>query len=177
MRVSNVPARGRRSSPGFSLLEVVLALAVFGIAVTAIIGLLPGLTRRTADSAELRVAQGLPDAVGLELTRSTAGGFDGVAAKIPVMQTPLEHGFPLVASRAGERLQSLSGEGVPVTEEQQFFLIEVWRFGTPPLAYRVGDAVLPLYVRVSWPYRLPGSTTPTAAADRTEFGFTLAVQR
>ena len=61
--------------------------------------------------------------------------------------------------------------------DEQFFLIEAWRFGSGPLAYEAGGPCLALYVRVSWPYRQPGAAAATAASDRERVTFNLALRR
>jgi hypothetical protein len=171
----------RRSMPsGFSLVEVVIAVGVFAIAIAGILAVLPALTRNATDSAEAFTAQGFPDAVQIELTRISARGFDSLATAIPVMTTPLENGLEMVATRDGEHVQSLSvippGTG-RLRADDQFFLIEAWRFNESPLAYVSTNSVLPVFVRVSWPYRLPNVVSPVALPDRNQFTFTLAISR
>ncbi|MBI2497848.1 MAG: prepilin-type N-terminal cleavage/methylation domain-containing protein [Opitutae bacterium] len=166
---------------GFSLLEVVIAVGVFALAVTAVLALLPMLTRQAAAAADTLAAQQFPDALRVELQRLARADFDALAAAIPVMTAPLENGLPFVATRDGARLHS-SGHLPPpvdarIPDAEQYFAIEVWRFNQPPLAYDPGAAVLPLYVRVSGPCRIPGSTAPTALADRHQVTFTLALNR
>lgn len=167
--------------PGFSLLEVVIAVGIFAVAGTVMLALLPALTRQTGDSADAFTAQRLPDSLRIELQRLASGNFSGLASAVPVMAAPLAGGLEVVATRDGARLHSLmylppaSGEGIPAGE--QYFQVEVWRFNQAPFAYDSSAAVLPLYVRVSWPYRIPGSTTPTAPVDRSQLTFTIAINR
>lgn len=165
---------------GVSLVEVVIAVGVFGIAVGAVLGVLPILTRTASDSDEALVAEGLPDAVRVALTLSSSS-LDALASAIPVMAAPLERGFSLAASRGGERVNVLRsaapGGSATAGVGDAFFLIEVWRFNTPPLAYTNTGAVLPLYVRVSWPYRIGAESTSSELAVRTQFTFTLALSR
>ena len=158
-----------------------MAVGIFAMAVTTLIALLPALTRQLAESADALVAQQLPDNLRLELQRLASSRFDALASAIPVMDAPLTDGLLLVASRDGARLHSASylppSANSQISPDEQYFAIEIWRFSQPPLAYDAAAAVLPLYVRISSPYRTPGATVPTAAADRSQFTFTLAIKR
>ena len=64
-------ARHRRA---FSLIEVIIAVGVFAVAVVVILALLPPLSREATDSADALVAQSLPDSVRVELSRLAASG-------------------------------------------------------------------------------------------------------
>lgn len=166
----------------FSLLEVVIALGVFATGITVILALLPSLTNQSAQTADELVAQRVPDALRVELQRlATAGGFDALATNVPVMAAPLDGGLDFVASRDGARLHSQTylppGAADSLLDQEKYFLVEVWRFPAAPLAYDASGAVLPLYVRVSWPYRVSSSGSPVALANRTSITFNIAVNR
>jgi len=172
----------RRKRLGFSLVEVVIAVGIFAVAITSVIALLPIFVRQTGESAESLVAQRLPDAVRLEFQRvAAAGGFDPLATVLPVMAAPLENGFALVATRDGARLHTLSylppAADAVIPESEQFFSVEAWRFGQPPLSYNAASSALVAYIRVTWPYRIPGGTDVTPLADRSQFTFTIAINR
>jgi hypothetical protein len=165
----------------FSLVEVVLAVGIFAVAVATMLALLPALTRQTAESADALVAQELPDNLRVELQRLAAQNFNELAAAVPVMTAPLDNGLLFVASRDGGRLHSFNyrppavGSQIPTGE--QYFAVEVWRFSQKPLAYDPAGSVLPLYVRVSGPYRLPAAATVTSLGDRSQITFTLVIAR
>lgn len=164
----------------FSLVEVVLAIGVFAGAVAVILSLLPALTRQSAVAADTLAAQRLPDALRIELQRlANTGGFDTLASRIPTMRDVESSGLAFVASRDAARLHArdylapAGNEALPVGE--QYFLVEVWRFPAPPLAYPVEGAVLPVHVRVEWPYRATdGTETP---GNRATLAFSLALNR
>lgn len=168
------------SARAFSLVEVIIAVGLFALAVTAVLGLLPPLTRQAAETADRLAAQRLPDAVKVELGRLAAGSFDGLAAQLPMMGTPLGNGLPLVATRDGSRLQArdfrppTSGR---IAEAGEYFLVECWRFPAGTLAYDPAQSALAVLVRVSWPYRQPGAAAPVAATARHELVFTVALNR
>ena len=166
---------------GFSLIEVVIAAGIFAVAVTVMLALLPALTRQSAESADALVAQGLPDRLRVELRRLAANDFNSLASTIPVMGTPLENGLLFVASREGGRLHSANylppATSQLLPQEQRYFAIEAWRFSQGALQFDGTASVLVVYARVSWPYRNPGSDTPTALSDRNQFTFTVAINR
>lgn len=174
--------RLRKSSRSFSLIEVIIAVGVFAVAVVVILALLPSLSRQAADSADALVAQSLPDSVRVELARlATGGGFDTLANRLPVMAAPLVDGLALVAARDARRLYSADYLPPPVAgqlpQAEQYFLVEVWRFSQPPLRFDPSATVLAVYVRVSWPYWNPGATTATPLASRSQLTFTVSLNR
>jgi hypothetical protein len=146
----------------FSLIEVIIAVALFVGTVTVILALLPGLACQATDTADRLAAQRLPDAVRVELTRvATAAGLDALATRIPLMDDSSVDGFVLVATRSGPRVQSLGylppASGlIPVSE--RYFLIECRRFSAGSLRYENGQRALALCVKVSWPY---GESVPS----------------
>ncbi|MBA3848789.1 MAG: hypothetical protein C0502_02180 [Opitutus sp.] len=165
----------------FTLLEVVIALGVFAVGVVGVLALLPALARESAEAGDGRIARGFPAALHAELRRlADSGGFDSLAARTTTLNPRLTGGLAFVASRSGTEVQSLdylppSGERIP--EAGHYFLIEVWRFPSPPLAYAAGGAVLPLHVQVSWPHRTPGNAAVVPAAERARFTFNTAISR
>ena len=170
------------SSPAFSLLEVVIAVGIFATAVVTLLALLPATLRESADSLDTQIALRLPGAIETELRRLVAAqGFDALAARIPVMNATPDHGELLVAIGAthqGDDVRRLAAGESPVRD--QYFLIELQRFGPGPLAYEAAGAVLALNVRVSWPYRqlTPGGLTAARpATERQTLTFTLALNR
>lgn len=161
---------------GFSLVEVIIAIAVVSTAVLIALSLLPILTRQTRESTDLQTVQRLTDLITLEMRRrSTGAGFDAFAAAIPVMAAPLMNGHAFVVSSDGGKIASESES--EIANDDQRFLVEMWRFAEPPLRFDPNASVLAAYVRVSWPYRIPGSETPTAAKNRSTFAFTIAINR
>jgi hypothetical protein len=166
----------------FSLIEVVIAVGVFALAIVVILGLLPALTRSAAEASDALVAQNFPDPLRIELMRLVAsGGFDALAGRLPEMSVPLADGLALVAAHEGRSVQTVDFLPPPsagqLPEADRYFLIEVWRFDQPPLRYDPAAAMLPAYVRVSWPYRLPGAADPTPLEARSQITFTVSLHR
>ena len=172
----------RNKLSAFSLLEVIIAVAIFAGAVTAMLGLLPLLTRQSMTSADTLSALRLSDALRVELTRmATAGGFNALAGQTRPLTALLPETCLLVATRNAAQLHSLVYQSPPaagqIREDSQYFLIEAWSFNVAPLAFESSGAVLALHVRVSWPYRVPGSLAVTPIAGRETVGFNLAIPR
>jgi type II secretory pathway pseudopilin PulG len=164
------------SSCAFSLLEVLLAVAVFAGTVTVILGLLPGMARQSVDTTDRLAAQRLPDAVRVELTRvATRSGFEALAARIPIMDAASASGFTLVAVRDGTRVQARDDQP-PVTgaipEDECYFLITCRRFSEGSLRYEAGQRTLALYVEVSWPDR---SSSPAVRPGAAQFRFVVSL--
>ena len=163
----------------FSLLEVVIAVGIFATAVVTLLALLPATLRESADSLDTQIALRLPGAIETELRRQVATqGFDALAARIPIMNASPDHGELLVATHQGDDVRRLLVGESPVRD--QYFLIELQRFGSGSLAYDPAGAVLALNVRVSWPYRrlTPEGLAPALpAAERQHLSFTLALNR
>ena len=169
---------GRRRGDGFSLVEVVIAVAVVALGLTAILGLLPGLSRQSADSTDTQTALGLPDALRLELSRRARGDFDGFAASLPEMSADPETGLRLVAAKNGGNLRSLDAAETPAAD--QYFLVVVRRLTAAPLAYDPAAAYLAVNVLVAFPYRplAPDGLAPASAvAARQSINFNLVLNR
>lgn len=169
-----------RPLPGFSLMEVVIAAGLFAGTVTVAIALLAGLLRQAGELEARLTARRLPDAIKVELGRLATQGFDSLAAQVPVLSGPAAAGFALVADADGGAVQALvnpaSGAGrLPVNE--QFFLVECWRYPDEPLRFDSSKACLALHVRVTWPYRLPASSAPVPLGERFEQTFAVCINR
>ncbi len=168
-----------RTRSAFSLIEVVLAVALVAVAVVAVIGLLSGLARQSVETEDTQTALRLPDAVTGELRAlATQRGFDGLEETAPVMSAATDEGLLLVAARDGSQLRVRQPVEAPARE--QYFLIEVRKFRAAPLAFQPGMAALPLNVRVSWPYRQltpDGLTDPLPFASRQNVNFNVAINR
>jgi len=172
-------ARIRRVT-GFTLIEVVIAVGIIAVAVSVMLGLLPAVTRGSVRSSDTLNALRLPDGLRIELKRmATTGGFAALAAQTKPLADPLSDTCVLVATRDAYRVCALDYQppapADQIEDDARYFLIEVWRFDSAPLAFTAGDAVLPMHVRVSWPYRIAGSSaiTPASARDHVEFNLAL----
>jgi len=143
------------SRQGFSLVEVIIAIAVAGGALAVILVLLSGLLRATEDAADHQTALRLVGVIEARLYEEMGGNFP----------SGLQAGRVLVADKEGPNLRGeLESDS---TFPPAYFYIEVSGFAQPPLAYQAGRGVLPLRVRVSWPYSavLSAAGNPSASAN------------
>jgi len=140
---------------GFSLVEVIIAIAVAGGALAVILALLARLLRATEDAADHQTALRLAGAVELRLYEEMGGAFPG----------GLQAGRVFVADKEGANLRGeLESDAVLAPA---YFHIAVSPFAQSPLAYQAGRGVLPLRVRVSWPYSavLSAAGNPSASVN------------
>lgn len=150
---------------GFSLVEVVIAVAIVGIAVLSILGLLASLARASAEARERQTAAGLADAVAVELRRQVdQDGWERVVASA----TAAEGGAPLrlVARRDGSGVRPPQAGGHSAGPDQ-FYLIEARRVTSGALATPSGSPAVPLRIRVTWPYQPTGANSANGAGTET----------
>jgi type II secretory pathway pseudopilin PulG len=153
---------GRRGA--FSLIEVVIAVAIFSFAAVSILALLPLTARQAAGSRDLETAARLCDAVRLEAQRLVQrADFAGFSE------------LELVVARDGTALRPLDPTE---TAGEQYFLIEIAPYGRAPLQFSASTPLLVLAARVTWPFRPPGGgpAPATSPANREEFGFVFALR-
>lgn len=171
--------RQLHSKRAFSLIEVVIAIAVVAGAVVVILGLLSQLAKQAGRADDTQTALRMPDAVAVELRALVAQrGFDAVATSAPIMSTATDEGLLLVAARDGSQVRVLTAGESPARE--QYFLIELRRFPSAPLAYSTSAAAVALNVRITWPYRVltpTGLTNIVSFTERQQVNFNLAINR
>lgn len=179
LRPSSMIARvseSARRRGGFSLVEVVLAIAVFAVAVAVVLALLPTFARQSAETAEQCTAERLAPAVNAELKRLAAReGFAALVNSIPAMNPSLSNGLEFVGSRSGDCVAKLADAEPLLPAGEQHFQIELWRFVTVPGGFTENRATLVVFARAAWPYRIPGAVTPTRPADRNQVTFVTAI--
>jgi type II secretory pathway pseudopilin PulG len=164
---------------GFSLIEVVVAVGVFGIAVVALLGVLSATGRTVSDLADGDAAIKLAANVEAEMRRYalTRTDFDDFASNIPA--AGVGAGLVLVANQKGDRVVietaadnniSAGNATLPVGMKgrDRYFRLVV-RSLPAPLDYTNGDGYIALSVSVEWPFQLPlGPDDPASSAVGTE---------
>lgn len=156
----------------FSLIEVVIATAIFAVAIVAVVGLLSPMTRRAEDVIDSEVAARLSASIQTELER--------VGFTTSVTLTDGAGALELVANDTGTLVRLVSGPapanrppndtdlpGIP--NRDRYFRIFLGR-QTGTLAYDpTNSAVLALRADVEWPYWIPeGPATPNPASVSTD---------
>ena len=131
---------------GFTLLEVIIALAVFGFVVTGLLAFLPWAIEEKGSIKDFNTACAMPDAIQVELERL---GFNAVE-----QATDYEGaGLVLVARRSGLEVL-FEEEVIEIPQAERYFLIHCKQF--PPgndLAHDPSNGYLALQIDVQWPYK------------------------
>lgn len=130
---------------GFSLLEVITAIAVLAVGAVAMLGLFATLLRGSREVEERRIASRVAervDRIVREEARAGGRSFDAFAAATGVRRN-------YVASQSGDSVSATGATSLVPAE--QFFEIEVERATEP--AWSAGSGFVVLTLRVSWPHR------------------------
>lgn len=164
---------------GFTLIEAVIALGVFGFAVSILLALFLRSNAQLREAEDRAQMVAIIPSVNAKLAevgwdRSTNQGRDGVVN--------LTAGGPLmlVANADASRVAVLGGEA-SLSEGEQYYQLTVSRYDQPGLRYGTDVlGVMVLKVHVQWPYRLPGSANggfvETQPEDRNQFEFISTVR-
>ncbi|HEX9783779.1 MAG TPA: prepilin-type N-terminal cleavage/methylation domain-containing protein [Opitutaceae bacterium] len=152
---------------GFSLIEVVIAVAVFAGSIVAILGLLGPTLQTTREVIDSAVAARLADGINEELNRV---GFDFVkGATSPPGEgetaNPLELFAIADGSRVAEKLLANSTtDDRAIALPDRYFRIIVRQLAEPAPS----DVFVALNIRVEWPFRLPDGTSNGVENEPTE---------
>ena len=163
---------------GFSLLEVVVAIGIFALAVIALLGFLTATSQTGGEIADAQVAAGLGGPTQTELERLRFElGLDGLAAGVPPAGSTAP--MQLVATRDGGRVLRADGPAAAadrplndpvlpgIARRDRYFLIELTRQIDLPDEPAAG--FLAVSAKVTWPFNLPASpATPGAGAAATD---------
>lgn len=187
---------------GFSLIEVILAIAVFGLTIVAVIGLLGPAAQQVRDLQDLKVANSLPGPIREELNRVGFLYFvndtltDTQNLDPPLYMYAPEDGSRVVAytDRNGVTVADppdagngyIPPDGIP--QNRRYFEIRVEDPENPldgaaandELWYTEGSAYVALKITISWPNNLPTGQNPSDFStvdeqDRTTFEYYTAV--
>lgn len=166
----------RRATPGFSLVEVVIAIGIFAVGISVIIGLFGPLNRSVAEVSQAGQAARLAEAINIELLRiRDSFGSSATGTKVERFAAQLLNDdaavLRLVASADGTRVIQEDAAGnasneVPpgVPKRDRYYLIVVRRQPATvsdgngdtianPLAYN--GTFFAVTARVEWPYFVP----------------------
>jgi type II secretory pathway pseudopilin PulG len=165
------PGRGC-AVPGFSLIEVVVAVGLLSFALVAILGLMSATTRSAAELAEAEGLASLGAGVQRELERIKASvGLNGLSDLVPEGASSATLCF--VGTRDGRRVLRADGAdpvadrwlddpALPgIANRDRFFLVELTRLSNPSAIGASGFVALG--ARCSWPYLLPTGPATSGA--------------
>ena len=171
---------------GFSLVEVVVAVGIFALAIVGVIGLLAPSIKAVSDIADTNVAARLAQNIQMELENY---GFSSV-----VSATNSSQKIQLVATKDGLRVARSNGTTPPadnnpvtgtppgIAAADRYYLVEVTQFPAGnTLAYTAANnpGFVALSVRVLWPYQLPaagGTSRAGVASEQTSTIFNFALR-
>lgn len=170
---------GSIGKQGFTLIEAVIALGVFGFAITILLGLFlrsNSQLREAEDRAQVVTIMPTLNAKLVEVgwDRATNQGRDGV------VELTAAGPFTLVANADASHVTLPDGD-FALAEGEQYYQLAVTRYDRPGLRYGTDvRGVMVLKVHVEWPYRLPGSADggfiETRPEDRNRFEFISTVR-
>lgn len=169
------PHRSNKTSSAFSLVEVVLAIGVFSLAIVAVFGLLIPITRDSSSvidtSTAIRLAEGVNrelERVGGETVKSLGNGSLFLVATpdgsriLRTYQTA--NGSNSGAAQAAENDPS-SGTPPGIVKRDRFYIIEVKLLNNSAnkVYYNSADnpGSIPVEVRVGWPFYTPSTPPPS----------------
>ena len=187
------PASARR---GFSLIEVVVAVGIFAVAISIVIGLLAPTAKSVAETIDTNTANRVTSAINSKLQSL---GYTTVQTKLftstfspdTVAIAPTPDTKLLFANKAGDKVGDVNDPiwGGPNNHAEKFF--EVMLIRTPSAVLSATDSAtttnasfVVFTVRLTWPAYLPDSSglptttvPPTPHAQRSVFLFNAAVAR
>ncbi|MFP6901003.1 MAG: prepilin-type N-terminal cleavage/methylation domain-containing protein [Opitutales bacterium] len=167
--------RGTDKRKGFTLLEVIIALAIFGFVVTGLLAFLPWAIEGKGNIKDFNTACVMSDAIHVELERM---GFNAVEEATD----PDGIGLSLVARRNGLHVR-YEDETCDVPLDERYFLIRCLQFPAGNrLAHDPSNGWLALQVDVQWPYKVSGGETEdkyieVASSLREHFTYPAAITR
>lgn len=184
-----------RSPPivrGFSLVEVIIAIGVFSVAVVGVISLLSPITSQVRQLKDSKIANNLRAPIREELnsmkfTSFVNEDFTAIASDWldnvvnPTIDRPAQYPTvlaSLVALQDGSRVNEIgwAETNALIPRDDQYFLIQVLEPQPPAntdvadLRYAANDAHVAFNVEISWPFRLSGGAE-VPYANRKKFSF------
>jgi len=168
----------RRANPpaAFSLIEVVVAVAVFAGAIVAILGLMGPLLQNTREVLDSATAARLADSIDTELDRLVGAlGFDEVRTATEgtnaIVMFGVQDGSYIVVADA---VENDPGTGKPrgILARDRYFRIVIRQLDAPASS----DTFLPLSIRAEWPFNTPAGVE-TAETERNWFAFNTGLRR
>jgi len=169
------------ASRAFSLIEVVIAVAVFAGAIVAILGLLGPLMQNTREVLDSATAARLADSVDAELERLVRDpnfGFEWVEEQTSgedfIELFGLQDGSYIVVADAAKN-DPVTGKPRGILARDRYFRIVIRQLDAPASS----DTFLALSIRAEWPYAVPAGENgvTTDETERQWFAFNTGLHR
>lgn len=190
------PAKHRRR--GFNLVEVVVALGIFAVAILAVVGLMSPVSRMMSETLDDNTASRLTSAINLKINslgyRALVSGTKGTNYKILLNLPPINFSsdtlVALFANKAGDKI-ALANDAIwnNVNSEKYYEILiilnttVVSKISQLQTALTNSDtstdalAAVPCIVRITWPAYLPDGTGPTTRTTRSLLQYNYAQPR
>lgn len=168
----------KKSSKAFSLVEVVVAVGIFALAIVGVIGLLSPTNKAVADVADSDAASRAISAIQSGLQQA---GFATVKSKLTTGTATPQYVF--FANKSGDKVGLATGQaGSPFSStSEQFFEFAVIRNETlSPSAPATADdsaGFLAFTISLRWPAYLPNGAQFTANAQKSVMIVPAAITR
>ena len=188
MIVNDLPSQTRenRNNCGFTLLEVIIALSVFGFLIGGLLALLPWGVEGAGNVRDRNVAYGMTDAIQVELELMGFGLVESLTDEDRIIE--------LVAPSDGREVRwepnsnqisespIAKSQKVEIDKElpasQRYFLIRCRQFPEDNRhEHDPSNGYLGLQVDVQWPYKTLDAEDGVEERIRSHFQFPLAITR
>lgn len=162
------------SRKAFSLVEVVVAVGIFALAIVGVIGLLTPTNKAIADVTESDAASRAISAIqsGLQQTaRESSTGFTDVINSLSTSSSPQ---YIYFASKSGDKV----GKTAAVPNAEKFFEFALIRNDTlSPLANDTSAGYLAFTISLRWPAYLPNGAQFTVNSQKSVLIIPAAITR
>lgn len=155
------------AQPGFSLVEVVVAVGIFALAIVGVIGLLGPTTRSVADVSDSDAATRVIATIQAALQQrvaSSSTGFTTLGSALQVNATPTYDFYATKDGRFVGKATDFSAAGL--TDADKFFEFALLRNTSLSGANAAGDAsagYLAFTISLRWPAYVPSPSGPSTA--------------
>ncbi len=176
--------KGNRNRLGFSLVEVVVAVGIFALAIVGVIGLLAPTARNIADVADSDAATRVTSAIQAALQQSVSSSGTGFTALGNTLQVPAANASPtynFYATRDGRVVgQDAAFTAAALTNADKFFEFALLRNTALSGSNSSGDAsagFLAFSISLRWPAYLPNGTQVTDDSQKNVMIVSAAITR
>ncbi|MFA6961876.1 MAG: type II secretion system protein [Opitutaceae bacterium] len=166
------------SKAGFSLVEVVVAIGIFALAIVGVIGLLSPTTKNVADVADSDSATRAISAIQAALQESVSSSSTGFTDLAGVLQTPSSGALPTYNFYSARDGHLVGKAGDFTSDADKFFEFALLRNTTLSNSGNDGTAgYLAFTISLRWPAYLANGTQVTDVSQKSTMIVSAAVTR